>query len=195
MYVGNITALVQQNVKRMLVFSGVAHAGSLLIGLSSQNQESWRALVFYTLGYSIATLLAFGAYELVSRQSEGKGDLSSFNGLAKRSPLTAAALTFAMLSFAGIPPLAGFFGKYFIFSAAIQSGHFTLVVLAVIASVISLYYYLGLIIAMFAKAPAAQTEIKSDSGYRAVFVLGIILLLVLGIGAEFFLNYDLTVAK
>jgi NADH-quinone oxidoreductase subunit N len=192
MFVGNISALVQQNVKRMLVFSGVAHAGYLLIGISSQNQESWRALVFYTLGYSIATLMAFGAYELVSRQSDGNGDISSFNGLVKRSPLTAAAMTVAMLSFAGIPPLAGFFGKYFIFSAAVQNGHFTLVILAVVASVISLYYYLGLIMAMFAKAPAASTEIKSDSGYRAVFILGIILLVLLGLGAEYFLHYELS---
>jgi NADH-quinone oxidoreductase subunit N len=101
-------------------------------------------------------------------------------------------MTVAMLSFAGIPPLAGFFGKYFIFSAAVQNGHFTLVILAVVASVISLYYYLGLIMAMFAKAPAASTEIKSDSGYRAVFILGIILLVLLGLGAEYFLHYELS---
>jgi len=191
MYIGNISALVQKNVKRMLVFSGVAHAGYLLMGISSQNEGSWRAMVFYTLGYSIATLMAFGVYELVSRQSEGNGDISSFNGLSKRNRLAAAAMTTAMLSFAGIPPLAGFFGKYFIFSAAMLSGHFTLVILAVVASVISLYYYLGIIMAMYGKGASSSSEIKADAGYKMVFIIGIILLIVLGAGADFFLSYHL----
>jgi NADH-quinone oxidoreductase subunit N len=195
MYAGNISALVQQNVKRMLAFSGVAHAGYLLIGISSQSIGSWKAILFYTMGYSVASLMAFGAYELVTRQSGGDGNIKSFHGLAKRSPLTAAALAFAMLSFAGIPPLAGFFGKYFIFNAAVEQGHFTLVILAVIASVISLYYYLGLIMAMYAKPAEKSEEVKLDAGYSAVFILGIILLLVLGIGAEYFLNYDLVASK
>ncbi len=148
MTLANTTALFQTNFKRMMAYSSISHAGYLLLAiLAIGTAGADNALMFYLLTYSVATICAFGAYIVVAEQ-KGDGSFAAFNGLSKQNPFLAAVLAISMLSLAGIPPLAGFFGKYFLFTAAFEKYPW-LVVLAVINSAISIYYYFKIIIAAY----------------------------------------------
>ncbi|SHL19245.1 NADH-quinone oxidoreductase subunit N [Hymenobacter psychrotolerans] len=159
--IGNVGAVTQTSIKRMLAYSSVSHAGYLLIALVAFNGElegaSANGILFYSLAYSVATVAAFGVVKLVAdaRQRE---DYNGLNGLAKTNPLLAFSLLVSMLSLAGIPLTGGFFGKFFIFSAAVEKGYIGLVVFAVVMSMVSIYYYLRPIIAMYMREPDATTE-------------------------------------
>src|ERR1700737_3261411 len=143
--VGNLVALVQSNVRRLLAYSAVAHAGYTLLGLVAGGRDGFSATLFYTTIYAFTLVGAFGVVALVRRETGGD-DLKNFAGLRARSPLLAACMSIFMLSLAGLPPLAGFFGKFYLFSAALRSGNnhglLWLVALALFGSLISLYYYL-----------------------------------------------------
>ncbi|MCA8832787.1 NADH-quinone oxidoreductase subunit N [Hymenobacter pini] len=158
--IGNVGAVAQTSAKRMLAYSSVSHAGYLLIALVAFNGEllgaSANGILFYSLAYSVATVAAFGVLKLVAdaRQRE---DYDAFNGLAKTNPLLAFSLTVSMLSLAGIPLTGGFFGKFFVFSAAVENGYIGLVVFAVVMSMVSIYYYLRPIIAMYMHDADATT--------------------------------------
>lgn len=150
MLVGNLGAVVQSSSKRMLAYSSISHAGYLLIALVAFSTErSPAALFFYSLAYSISTVAAFGVIKLVADARDGREDYGALRGLGRTNPVLAIALTVSMLSLAGIPLTAGFFGKFFLFSAAIEQGYFGLVVLAVLMSAVGLYYYFKPIIAMY----------------------------------------------
>jgi NADH-quinone oxidoreductase subunit N len=142
---GNLVALVQNNLRRLLAYSAVAHAGYTLLGLVAGGREGFTATLFYTTVYAFTLIGAFGVVALVRRESGGD-DLQNFSGLAARSPWLAACMTLFMLSLAGLPPLAGFFGKFYLFSVAFGAGAnhglLWLVVIALVGSLISLYYYL-----------------------------------------------------
>ena len=198
---GNITAVYQSSVKRMLAYSSIAHAGYLLLAILSMNQFSAGSVLYYSAAYSIATIAAFTVLSIIESKkvSPGGGDLEgasfeSFNGLAKRNPLLAVAMTIAMLSLAGIPPLAGFFGKYYLFSSALQSGHLWIVLIAALGSLIGVYYYLRVIIAMYGPAPTlpegkgADTELlplgEVGWGVKLSLILTILLSLALGFFPE-----------
>jgi NADH-quinone oxidoreductase subunit N len=157
MSVGTATALVQKDFKRLLAYSGIAHAGFLLIGIVALDAASSGAILYYALGYSTATLTAFAILMIVS--AKGDTSLSAWNGLAKRKPILAWTMTIALLSLAGIPPLAGFFGKYYLFALAIDHGHWFLAILAILNSIVGIYYYFYIIIAMFVKEPAGELEL------------------------------------
>ncbi|MEO8439180.1 MAG: NADH-quinone oxidoreductase subunit N [Spartobacteria bacterium] len=150
--IGNLVALVQRNVRRLLAYSAVAHAGYTLLGLVAAGSEGFAATLFYTTVYAITLLGAFGVVGFV-RQESGGDDLADFAGLRGRSPFLAGCMTIFMLSLAGLPPLAGFFGKFYLFSAALHAGQnhglLWLVVLALFGSLISLYYYLIVLKAIF----------------------------------------------
>jgi len=150
--IGNLVALAQKNVRRLLAYSAVAHAGYTLLGLVAAGPPGFSATLFYTTIYGITLVGAFGVVALVRRECGGD-DLSDFAGLRTRSPLLAGCMAIFMLSLAGLPPLAGFFGKFYLFSAAFRAGHnhglFWLVVLALFGSLISLYYYLIVLKAIF----------------------------------------------
>ncbi|SNR85565.1 NADH-quinone oxidoreductase subunit N [Hymenobacter mucosus] len=150
--IGNVGAVAQTSLKRMLAYSSVSHAGYLLIGLVAFNGQlegaSANGIFFYSLAYSIATVAAFGVLQLVAN-ARMREDYNGLNGLAKTNPLLAFVLTIAMLSLAGIPLTGGFFGKFFVFSAAVENGYIGLVVFAVVMSMVSIYYYLRPIIAMY----------------------------------------------
>ncbi len=143
--IGNLVALMQKNVRRLLAYSAVAHAGYTLLGLIAGGRAGFSATLFYTTIYAFTLIGAFGVISLVRRQVGGD-DLEHFAGLRTRSPLLAACMTIFMLSLAGLPPLAGFFGKFYLFSAAMRAdetyGLLWLVALALFGSLISLYYYL-----------------------------------------------------
>src|SRR6266436_9732335 len=143
--VGNLVALVQTNVRRLLAYSAVAHAGYTLLGLVAGGRDGFSATLFYTTVYAFTLVGAFGVVALVRRETGGD-DLSNFSALWSRSPLIAGCMAIFLLSLAGLPPLAGFFGKFYLFSVALRSGAnhglLWLVVLALLGSFISLYYYL-----------------------------------------------------
>ncbi len=150
--IGNFVALAQKNVRRLLAYSAVAHAGYSLLGLVAAGRTGFSATLFYTTIYGITLVGAFGVVALV-RHETGGDDLSDFAGLRTRSPLLAGCMAIFMLSLAGLPPLAGFFGKFYLFSAAFRAGDnhglLWLVALALFGSLISLYYYLIVLRAIF----------------------------------------------
>ena len=178
---GNIAALVQSNVKRLLAYSAIAHGGYLLIGLSSGGLESSTAVLFYVVVYALTTAGAFGVVVIVEKQ-RGGSRLSDFDGLAKSSPVLALCLLVFFISLAGIPPLAGFFGKFYLFTAALGNPSLLwLVILAVAMNAVSLYYYLIVLKHAFvlpapegirpANAPASRTLVAALA--LAVLFLGI----------------------
>lgn len=150
--IANITAAVQENVKRMLAYSSISHAGFMMIALLCMGSGTSGILLYYTLVYSLSSIAAFTILEIVQANSNGDESISSFKGLSKRSPLMAVVATFAMLSMSGIPPLSGFFAKYLVFTAAVENGYMWLAVVGIIASLIAVYYYFKLIIAMFGQS-------------------------------------------
>ncbi|UOQ54710.1 NADH-quinone oxidoreductase subunit N [Hymenobacter cellulosivorans] len=181
--IGNVGAVAQNSVKRMLAYSSISHAGYLFIALVAVNAKlSANAIFFYSLAYSVATVASFAVLKLVSDQRQ-REDYAGFNGLAKTNPLLAFVMTVAMLSLAGIPLTGGFFGKFFTFGAAIDRGYIGLVVFAVIMSMVSIYYYLRPIIAMYMQPAEDETaEPIAVSGFQsAVLVLLALLTVVLGV--------------
>ncbi|EEF61132.1 NADH-quinone oxidoreductase subunit N [Pedosphaera parvula] len=143
--VGNLAAIVQSNVKRLLAYSAIAHAGYALLGLLANTQEGMTSLIYYVITYGLTVLGAFGVVAVVEEKS-GKAEISDFAGFGRREPLLAGCMLVFMLSLAGIPPLAGFFGKFYLFTAAAGAvknlGLLWLVILAIAMSAVSLYYYL-----------------------------------------------------
>ncbi|HEY6543170.1 MAG TPA: NADH-quinone oxidoreductase subunit N, partial [Ktedonobacteraceae bacterium] len=154
---GNVLALVQSNVKRLLAYSSIAHAGYLLIGVLAGGTVGLSAILFYLVCYAFLNLGAFGIVSVLERVDNSGSSLSELRSLWYRQPLLAGLLAFFMLSLAGFPPMAGFAAKYYIFYAALQSGHPELLIIGVLASVLGMYYYLRVIAAMFMeREPAAQ---------------------------------------
>src|SRR5213593_2399599 len=154
--VGNLVALAQSNVRRLLAYSAVAHGGYTLIGIVAGDREGFSAALFYASVYAVTLVGAFGVVAMVRRETGGD-DFSNFAGLASRSPLLAGCMSVFMLSLAGIPPLAGFFGKFYLFSVALRAGAnhglLWLVAVALLGSFISLYYYLMVLKAIFVDEP------------------------------------------
>ncbi|MGE5208429.1 MAG: NADH-quinone oxidoreductase subunit N, partial [Alphaproteobacteria bacterium] len=155
--VGNLVALAQSNVRRLLAYSAVAHGGYTLIGIVAGGRDGFSAALFYTTVYAVTLVGAFGVVGVVRRETGGD-DFSNFSGLVSRSPLLAGCMVVFMLSLAGIPPLAGFFGKFYLFSVALHSGGnqqlLWLVALGLLGSFVSLYYYLLVLKAIFVDEPA-----------------------------------------
>lgn len=146
---GNIMALVQSNVKRMLAYSSIANAGYLLIGVVAGGAIGISAILFYLLCYTFMNLGAFGVVSVLERRDNTGANLSEIRGLWNRQPALAGLLAFFMLALAGFPPMAGFAAKYYMFYAALQSGHPELMILGVLASILGMYYYLRVIAVMF----------------------------------------------
>jgi NADH-quinone oxidoreductase subunit N len=165
--IGNLVALAQSNVRRLLAYSAVAHAGYTLLGLVAGGREGFAATLFYTTVYAFTLVGAFAVVGLVRRETGGD-DLTHFSGLWSRSPLLAGCMAIFMLSLAGLPPLAGFFGKFYLFSVALRSGeHYGLlwlVALALLGSFISLYYYLAVLKAAFSGPPETDTPNLATRG-------------------------------
>jgi NADH-quinone oxidoreductase subunit N len=184
--IGNLVALAQTNVRRLLAYSAVAHAGYTLLGLVAGGRDGFSATLFYATVYAITLVGAFGVVAVV-RSESGGDDLENFSGLAERAPLLAGGMTIFMFSLAGIPPLAGFFGKFYLFSAALRAdgdyGLLWLVGFALFGSFVSLYYYLIVLKAIFVDQPSraspALDQMSSNLLQRsAIAVLaGIVLLL------------------
>ena len=164
MITGNLFALRQQNMKRFLAFSSIAQVGFILIGISGQSPEGAASVIYFILIYLFSNLGAFGVISLVSSVA-GKENLDDYKGLYKTNPLLSWALAISLFSLAGIPPTAGFFGKFFLLLAGVGKGHYLLIIIAALNMVVALYYYLKVIKVMFMDAndnPVAkiQTEFR-----------------------------------
>ena len=150
---GNLCAIPQRNLKRLLGYSSIGNAGYLLLGVSAANSAGHAAILYYLLGYLFSVIAAFFVISLVSRETQDE-DISILNGLHHRSPLLAATLALAMISLAGIPPLAGFFGKFLLLRSVIERGasdplYWVLLGVALFGIVTSFYYYLGVVRAIY----------------------------------------------
>jgi NADH-quinone oxidoreductase subunit N len=178
MTVGNIMALKQTNVKRMLAFSGISHAGFMLMTLLSISTSA-SSLLYYASAYSLAGIAAFSVILYVCKNKDNE-EINNFNGLGKTNPLLAAILTAALLSMAGIPIFSGFFAKLVLFNQTIQAGYLVVVIAAVINSIISVGYYFKLVLAMYGKE-ASQEATKTPFVFYAVAVVSILLNIILGL--------------
>jgi NADH-quinone oxidoreductase subunit N len=191
--VGNIGAITQTNLKRMLAYSSIAHSGYVLVGVlvlaaNPKDGLSVAAAMYYLLTYAIVNIGAFAIINLFEKHEERAITLDDLSGLAKEKPVLAFVFTLFMLSLAGIPPLAGFFGKFFIFAAAIQYGFYWVAVWGVIGSVISVYYYLRPVIHMYMKEPEHKIEtMRQELSYIAITVC-VVLVVVVGIFSTKFLS-------
>jgi len=156
MFVGNAVAVLQTNIKRMLAYSSIAHAGYILVGLLAQNEEGHAGILFYVLAYTFMNLGAFGILILLSRRGDEIVRIEDLRGLAKKNPGIAALMALFMLSLGGIPPTAGFMGKVFLFLGAVHANLIGLAVFGVLASVIGAFYYLRVIWSMFFDEPSRE---------------------------------------
>ena len=186
LFVGNITALFQHSFKRMLAYSSISHAGYLLFAIVALGSGSANSVFIYSTAYSIASIIAFGALIVVHQQS-GTDNFEAFNGLAKKNPFLALVLTIAMLSLAGIPLTAGFIGKFFMFSGALAQYHTTLVLLAVVNAIISIFYYFKVIIAMYFR-DSERDEVLVPRYFTFVLGLSAAITIFVGICPGFIAN-------
>ena len=179
--VGSVLAIAQTDIKRLLAYSSVAHGGFILIGLSAPGQLGMSAALFYLVSYAVMVLGAFGVVMLVSARGEDRTTITSYAGLAKRSPLLAGLMALFLFSLAGIPPTAGFIAKVRVFSAAIQAGHWELALVGVVASVVAAYFYLSVVTVMFMQEPNDDAEPDPSWLPRLVVAVPALATLVLGV--------------
>ncbi|MCZ7612483.1 MAG: NADH-quinone oxidoreductase subunit N [Ignavibacteriaceae bacterium] len=181
MLYGSIVAIAQTNIKRMLAYSSISHAGYILIGLAAGTSSGVAGVVFYLAVYTFMNLAAFGIISLIEGDDDSNLDINSYSGLGTKSPVLAALLAIIMFSLAGLPPLAGFFAKYYVFVAAIKSGLTWLAILGIISSIISVYFYLRIVVLMYFKETEHEIEhSKSKSGLFGVAV-SVLLVILFGI--------------
>ena len=179
MLFGSIVAIAQEDIKRMLAYSSIAHAGYLTIGLAAGNQDGVAGIIFYLAAYTFMNLGAFGIVAMIEGEEESNLTISSYAGLSSRKPLLAALLALFMFSLAGIPPFAGFFGKYYVFIAAIKSDLTWLAIIGVFSSAISAYFYLRIVVLMYFKESTSElTLFESRTGLLAVIISSILVILL-----------------
>lgn len=189
MLIGNIAALTQTNIKRMLAYSSIAHAGYLLVGLVAGSSKGAQGVLFYLLAYAFMNLGALIVVQLVGRRNEKTVEITDYTGLGYQYPGLSLALAIFLVSLAGIPLTAGFSGKLFLFSAAMESGMYWLVGISVIASVIGIYYYLRVLVLMYMRQPEAEIEaIPLPVAVRIVLVIMALGTLYMGILPQTVLN-------
>jgi len=185
MVLGNLVAIVQSSVRRLLAYSAIAHAGYMLLGVLSHSGQSLASLIYYAVTYGLTTLGAFGVV-LIVQERTGGDSLSDFAGLSRRAPVVAFCMMIFMLSLAGIPPLAGFFGKFYVFTAAVGTdpqnlGLLWLVILAVAMSAVSLYYYLQVLKQIYLFDPPTTTgTARTPLSSQVVLALLALAVVVLG---------------
>ncbi len=184
MTVGNVTALVQTNIKRMLAYSSIAHAGYLLVGILAGSAMGHSAVLYYLLAYTFMNIGAFGVVSYLGASNRVENlRISSYRGIGYKYPFAALAMAIFMFSLAGVPPTAGFVGKFYLFSAALKAGFVWLVILSVLNSVVSAYYYLRVIVAMYMQEPEEGKELQLPAvswGVGLALVIAIAGVLYLG---------------
>ncbi len=188
MGVGNIVALSQTNIKRMLAYSSIAHAGYILLGIIAGTSDGMASVLTYMLIYAFMNIGAFAV--VIMLRSEGfKGDnISDYEGLSKTHPLTAALMLVFMFSLTGIPPTAGFMGKFYVFMSAINAGYTWVVIIAVMFSAISAYFYLRVVMYMYMKEPKETVQLSASPAIGLALAITVIAVLVIGISPSTVVN-------
>jgi NADH-quinone oxidoreductase subunit N len=180
MTVGNVVALAQSNLKRMLAYSSIAHVGYMLVGLVAGGVPGAASVLFYVLAYAFTTIGTFGVITLCERGGREAVEVGDYAGLGRRSPVLALVLTLFLLSLVGIPPLAGFVGKFYVFGSAVRAGYIWLAVIAVLNSAIAAYYYLRVVVYMYMREPEEASAVYTPSFAGvlalAISLVGIVLL-------------------
>ena len=185
---GNVVAIAQKNIKRLLAYSGIAQIGNVMIGLAAGTKRGSDAILFYLLTYLFANLGAFAVVIGVSNLIKSD-EIEDYNGLNRRSPFLAAAMLLFLLSLAGVPPLAGFIGKLYIFVAAIEQELYTLLIVGLINIVISMYYYLVVVKKMYINEPADPTPLSVSTPLKTAVFVGMAGTLLLGVYPQPFINW------
>jgi NADH-quinone oxidoreductase subunit N len=181
MIVGTVVGVVQTNVKRMLAYSSIAHAGYMLLGLVSANATGKAAILFYLLAYAVTNMGALGIVALLGTQEHEHDQLRDFAGLWRSRPGLAGLMTIFLLSLGGLPPTAGFIGKWYIFSAAVQEGHYWLAVIGVLTSVISVFFYLRIVVMMYMTEGSEKARPRLGATAVAALALATIAIFYLGV--------------
>jgi NADH-quinone oxidoreductase subunit N len=190
MIVGNVTAIAQNNVKRMLAYSSIAHAGYMLSGIAAGNREGEIGILFYLAAYTFMNIGAFAIVSWIEQQDDTKLTFDDYAGLSARQPALAALMAIFMFSLSGIPPFAGFFGKYYVFLAAVKGGMTWLAIVGVLTSLISVYYYLRLVVVMYFRE--GDADVDKGVPRSAIIAVGIAAFFVLLLGLYPSLILDLT---
>jgi NADH-quinone oxidoreductase subunit N len=180
MIVGNLAAITQNNVKRMLAYSSIGHAGYALMGIIALNATGLNGVLIYTLVYVFANLGIWATVLMLRRHEYAGEQVDDFDGLHRRAPFWAFAMFVFLLSLGGIPPTAGFIGKYYLFAAAVQSGYGWLAIVAVLMSAVSMFYYLRLVVAMYLRE-GREAEVVITPSLRLVAGIALAVTLVLGL--------------
>ena len=188
MFYGSIVAIAQDNIKRMLAYSSISHAGYLAIGLAAGNHDAVAGVIFYLAAYTFMNLGAFGIVSLLEGKDETNLSINSYAGLGNRKPLLSALLAIIMFSLAGLPPFAGFFGKYYIFIAAVKSNLTWLAILGVLSSAISVYFYLRIVVLMYFKSSENEFEIESSNNSMLAIIFSVLIVILLGVFPGTFLD-------
>jgi NADH-quinone oxidoreductase subunit N len=182
MILGTVVGVAQDSLKRMLGYSSIAHGGYLLVGLVAANQLGKQAILFYLLAYAVTNLAAFGVIALLGTRERGNDRLADYAGLWYTHPRLAALMTVSLLSLGGLPPTAGFVGKYYIFIAAVSAGHYGLAIIGVLTSVISVFFYLRVVVNMYMAEPSGVAVPAKVTGLgMAALTIAIIAIFALGI--------------
>lgn len=189
MTIGNITALYQQNIKRMLAYSSIAHAGYVLVGFTAGNAVGTAGIMFYMLSYAFMNIGAFAIIILVGKKGEANNNVSDYAGFGYKHPLLGIAMCIFLFSLAGIPPAAGFIGKFYLFSGAVQAGYIWLAVIGVLNSAASVYYYLRVMVFMYFKEPAEEFAwVKLTPAFVVCLIIAIAGVLIPGVLPGVFLE-------
>lgn len=196
MTIGNITALRQENIKRVLAYSSIAHAGYALVGFTAGNGTGIAGILFYMLSYSFMNIGAFAIIILVAKKGETNGNVSDFAGLGFKRPILAVAMTLFLFSLAGVPPAAGFVGKFYLFAGAVQKGYIWLAVIGVLNSAASAYYYLRIMVYMYMKEPTEEFEwVKVTAPVTLALIIAAAGTLIPGIVPSILLEYAQAAVK
>jgi NADH-quinone oxidoreductase subunit N len=181
MIIGNVTAVAQTNVKRMLAYSSIAHAGYMLSGIAAANSEGETGILFYLIVYTFMNVGAFGIVSWIEHQDDTKLSFDDYAGLSARRPVVAALMSIFMFSLAGIPPFAGFFAKYYVFLSAVKADMTWLAIIGVMTSLISVYYYLRLVVLMYFRDGEGDIDQPVPFGSMFAVVVAAAFVVVLGI--------------
>ena len=184
MFVGNLGAIMQTNIKRLLAYSSVSHVGYILIAVMAKNSLGSASLLFYMLSYTFMVFGAFGIVIILGRKGDENLEIEGYSGLGFKHPILALSMTIFLLSLGGLPPFAGFVAKFYIFSAAVKEGYLYLVIIAVLNSAISFYYYLKVVVYMYMKDPVGEFKISPSPITLFVVALAVIGTIELGIFPE-----------
>jgi NADH-quinone oxidoreductase subunit N len=188
--IGNLAALVQTNLKRLLAYSTISHVGFLFMGLVCADNTGYSAAMFYAISYSLMSAAAFAAIITLSRKGFEAEEVSDFRGLWQHNPFHALMVLFVMASLAGVPPFLGFWAKLEVINAALVSGYTWLAILSVVAAVVGAFYYLRIIRAMFFEEPKGEApRLHSDLHLRIAFTINALALLIMGVFAEPILSW------